>query len=301
MDAAAQGPAILPPVEAPRAPRPFKKLQGPTPFTLVEAIRYYTGTDPDLIWGPFYHRYRFLRKNKNNWEGFSLGAIWNGIPVASQTRPGRIQQFFNWVIGSDPPPTITPAPLRSTSANRMAKPKFVESWQNEVNITDDWSPAQIDFAQWHGRQKHPADYDDEFFRTTYRTLYDSVVGFCGRWFGRGHLEDVKDRDVEVSSWEVPMTEQFIQYARMVAHEDRGYVNWKDVLNDPQHRKWLCVGVFAQIIERKVFNQLLFGAGKAYQNELDRHDSRWLLQEGKPALFYYPCLRIGQQVFALNSR
>ncbi|KAI0388486.1 hypothetical protein F5Y17DRAFT_452602 [Xylariaceae sp. FL0594] len=76
-----------------------------------------------------------------------------------------------------------------------------------------------------------------------------------------------------------MTDQFIQYARLVAHEDHGYVEWRDILDDPVHRKWLCVGIFAQIIERKVFNSLLFGADPEIQAELDRHDSLWLLSEG----------------------
>ncbi|KAI0095836.1 hypothetical protein GGR51DRAFT_544581 [Nemania sp. FL0031] len=173
-----------------------------------------------------------------------------------------------------------PVPRRSTRANKDTEaPKFVQSWQSEVKLAEDWSPAQIDFSEWHGRTKHPADYDDHFFRTTYDALYDAVVGFCDSWFGRIHLDDWRDRDEDVSPWEVPMTDQFIQYARMVAHEDRGYVSWKDILNDPEHRKWLCVGIFAQIIERRIFNQLLFGAGEPYQAELDRHDSRWLLSEG----------------------
>ncbi|KAI1128685.1 hypothetical protein F5Y10DRAFT_291728 [Nemania abortiva] len=271
---------VLPPVEAVRKPRAFQKPQSVAAFTFIEALQYFFGTDPDLIWGPYYQRFRTVRKTRQNWVGFSLGAIWAGIPATSQTRPNSVVRFFNWLTGYDPAPSLTqPMMMPRSSRDKDEQPKFVENWQNEVKIAEDWSPSQIDFEEWFGRTKHPADYDNDFYKTTYEALYSRIVDFCDSWFGRTHLEDWRDKNDDVSPWEVPMTDQFIQYARMVAHEDRGYVNWKDILNDPEHRKWLCVSILAQIIERKIFNQLLFGAGHAYQEELDRHDSRWLLQEG----------------------
>lgn len=230
-----------------------------------------------------------MRKESANWEGFSLGAIWDGIPSASQTRPGRIGRLFNYLIGADPAPKITPAARskRTKGSATPTSPHNQDVWQTVTDFKEDWSPSQIDFTSWYGRLKHPADYDDDFYTTNYKTLYNRLCDFSEQWFGQGiYLEDWRDTEENISTWEVPMTEQFEQYARAVAHEDKGYVNWKDILNDPRHRKWLCVSIFSQIIEKRIFNQLLFGAPDAYQKELDRHDSHWLIQEGKPYFSIY---------------
>ncbi|TGJ85266.1 hypothetical protein E0Z10_g3515 [Xylaria hypoxylon] len=278
----------LPTVEALRAPRTFKKPPPRYNYTLLELIRYYTGNDPDLIWGPFYRKIRAAKHDTTEWEPYNVNQIWDNIPDAAQKRPGSIGRFFNWLFNHDPPPTLTvPKSVKKIKSEKTddtdsypTTPKVIKSWRSEIKIDDDWSPSQIDFTKWYGRLKHPADYDDEFFRNNYRILYERVCEFTETWFGRyAYLEDSRDSKEEISAWDVPLTEQFTQYARVVAHEDRGYVEWKDILNDPVHRKWLCAGIFAQIIERKIFNQLLFGASKEFQDELERHDSHWVLQEG----------------------
>lgn len=276
----------LPPVEAVRVRKTFRRPPTHHSYSLLEGLQYYTGTDPDLIWGPFYERFRVARWERTDWVNFSLGAIWNGIPATAQTRPGKIARAWNWVQGVDPAPTIAHAGRRgrkSTPAIPGSAAKLsagTRSWQDEVGLREDWSPSRVDFTEWYGRERHPVDYNDEYFRTTYRALYDRLCEFGETWFGAGvHLEDWRDSVDEASVWEVPMTDQFVEYAKNVAHEDRGYVNWRDILDDPSHRKWLCIGIFSQIIQRHIFDQLLFGATKGIKGELERHDMRWIEEEG----------------------
>lgn len=170
---------------------------------------------------------------------------------------------------------------KTTTKKQKPTKKKINSWTDEVKFDQDSSPAQIDFTEWFGRYKHPEDYDDFFYRQTYHMLYTTVVDWADKWFANGiNLEDYRDTAADISAWEVPMTDQFIQYARTVVHEDRPYITWKDILSDPTLRKWLCVSIFAQIIERKVFNQLLFGVPEQYEKELDRHDLHWSGEEGK---------------------
>ncbi|KAI1119270.1 hypothetical protein F5Y14DRAFT_397209 [Nemania sp. NC0429] len=282
------GEVTLPSVEAERVPTTTRPPPRQHPYSILEALRYFAGTDENLIWGPYYERFRAAQKERTGWRPWSLGAIWDGIPAASQTRPGRLAQYYNWFTGRDPAPTLTVTPLRMRAAvddqanAGPTTPRAFDFWQQAVSM-DDRSPSQIDFSQWYGREKHPVDYDDDFYTANYRALYERLCDFCETWFGGDvYLQDYRDYDGDddsFSPWEVPMTEQFLQYARMVAHEDAGYVDWKDILNDPAHRKWLCVGIFSQIIERKIFNQLLFGAGPTIQAELDRQDESWVLSEG----------------------
>ncbi|KAI0409404.1 hypothetical protein F4802DRAFT_546474 [Xylaria palmicola] len=271
----------LPPVAAKRPKRKYRRSPTIYTYAVDEALKYYGGVDKDLVWGPFYNSFRELRKRRAQWADFNLGTIWKGIPASTQTRPGVVGRFLNRITRADPPPAITLLP--PTEETRRAEPRAqrsVDSWQEEIRITDDWSPAQINFEQWYGRLKHPTDYNDDFYSKNYDALYQRICDWAETWFGGNvHLEDMGDTPAEASGWEVPMTDQFVQYARMVAREDRGYVEWKDIINDPRHRKWLCVGIFAQIIERRIFNQLLFGVTESYKAELDRHDSRWLDEEG----------------------
>ncbi|KAI0810156.1 hypothetical protein GGR55DRAFT_678753 [Xylaria sp. FL0064] len=276
---------ILPPVVYERLPRKSKRATVHYSYSFLELLNNYTGTDPDLIWGPFYQRFRAARRERSYWTGFSLTAMWDSIPETAQQRPGNIRRFLNWVAGRDPAPTLTlPSPVESDeNGKRPRRSKTrgaVDSWERETGVQHDGSPARIDFAEWYGRFKHPVDYDDDFYRDNYQALYHRVCDLAEAWFGAGvHLEDMRDGKEAISAWEAPMTEQFIQYARVVAHEDRGYVDWKDIMNDPHHRKWLCVGIISQIIERKIFSELLFGASETFRKELERHDEHWLLQEG----------------------
>ncbi|KAI0425364.1 hypothetical protein F5Y09DRAFT_352318 [Xylaria sp. FL1042] len=278
----------LPPVAHKRIPRKSKLSAPYHSYSFLELLKYYTGLDQDLIWGPFYQGVRAARRERTNWDGFTLSAMWDGIPDTAQKRPGNIRRFLNWIACKDPAPTLTP-PSDVESDKRTRRPRAskdsktresADYWEQETGMIDDWSPAQIDFTEWYGRFKHPVDYDDDFYRDNYQALYHRVCDLAETWFGAGvYLEDLQDGEEKVSTWEVPMTEQFIQYARIVAHEDRGHVDWKDIMNDPRHRKWLCVGIISQIIERKIFNELLFGAGDEFRKELERHDEQWILQEG----------------------
>ncbi|KAI1433858.1 hypothetical protein GGR50DRAFT_688030 [Xylaria sp. CBS 124048] len=287
-------PATLPDLVAVRGPRSLVSPPAEQPYSVLDLLQYYSGTDRDLIWGPFYKRFRAARRQKPNWEDFSLEGIWRGIPATAQTRPGVIRRAINWVSGVDPPPTVTPEWERAKVRDRdrrgaARRPKTpmtprrmrpgVDGWQDALPA-DDWSPARVDFTEWYGRYKHPADYDDDFYRTNYAVLYGKLCEFAEKWFGGDvYLEDWRDNSDYHSLWDVPMTEQFIEYARVVAHEDRDYVEWSDMLNDPHHRKWLCVSIISQIMEQRIFDTLLFGADEFFQEELERHDSQWVLLEG----------------------
>ncbi|KAK5630632.1 hypothetical protein RRF57_006347 [Xylaria bambusicola] len=269
----------LPPVEYARTKRTFRRTPQTFAYSFVDVLKYYTVTDPDLIWGPFYKRFRAARHNarnsKSGWVPFGLSTIWSGIPETVQTRPGAIEGLLNWFTGNDPRPhSHRHQAIRRERQNLPTR----LSLGRELNHGSKRLQARRTGA--HRELTSPNDYDDDFYRTNYRTLYNKICEVADVWFGAGvRLEDLRDTKEEISAWQAPMTEQFIEYARLVAHEDSGYVEWNEILNDPRHRKWLCVGILAQIIEKKIFTSLLFGASGVFSAELDRHDDRWVLQEG----------------------
>ncbi|KAI1638386.1 hypothetical protein F4809DRAFT_600598 [Biscogniauxia mediterranea] len=165
-------------------------------------------------------------------------------------------------------------PLNAPNQNQQASGSF----NLIAEAQSDPRPSQIDFAAWFDRATHPRDYDDAYFNENFTILYDRTVQFVRRWF---------DADVNFSQyigannsgWGAPLTEQFIQYSRLVAHEDRPRKTWASIINEPDQRRWLVVGILSQIMEKKIFNELLFGATPFYKEELERSDMLWIRKEG----------------------
>ncbi len=143
-------------------------------------------------------------------------------------------------------------------------------------LFDDPRPAQVDFRCF-GYQKHPENYPDDYYRNLYGLLYNRTVDFAEKWFGD---IDLADPDYTGSPWQLPFNDQFIEYTRLVAHEDRHNGGWPSFLRNARYRKWLVVGILGQIMEKKIFNELLFGASPFWKAELEREDRRLVDIEGK---------------------
>ncbi|KAI0126867.1 hypothetical protein BJ170DRAFT_421669 [Xylariales sp. AK1849] len=130
--------------------------------------------------------------------------------------------------------------------------------------------GQIDFHKDH--QKTPSDY---WFAVRNSELYDLTVWFATDWFG-----DIDfPADYEGFAWLEDFGPQFINYANLVAHEDRTGGDWERMIRDKEMRKWLVVAIIAQIIEKKIFNELLFGATKQQIRELEKQDVTFMNADG----------------------
>ncbi|XXH06164.1 hypothetical protein Hte_012610 [Hypoxylon texense] len=147
----------------------------------------------------------------------------------------------------------------------------------ESELENDVRPSHINVEELLGVPSHPGDYTDEFFETHYKNLYVKTVEFVTKWF---------DCNVDFSRipnsgyvWDINLTPQFIQYSRLVAHEDRNLGGWPIILNHPTQRRWLITGILSQIMERKIFNELLFGADPNLKAELEALDSNHIEDEG----------------------
>ncbi|KAI1768129.1 hypothetical protein GGR53DRAFT_13827 [Hypoxylon sp. FL1150] len=148
-----------------------------------------------------------------------------------------------------------------------------------MELRDDWRPAQIDVEKLLGFREHPGALENVFFETHYLNLYVKTFEFAERWFGNNvTFHNMMDAEF-VWDRESVLTPQFIEYSKLVAHEDRLKGGWPIILNDPRQRKWLITGILGQIMEMKIFNQLLFGADPETQRELDRADSIYIEKEG----------------------
>ncbi|KAK6070162.1 hypothetical protein SCUP515_08646 [Seiridium cupressi] len=144
----------------------------------------------------------------------------------------------------------------------------------------DYRVRRVDFGV---ETPPPQGYEDFWYAENNRKLYDLASEWSETYFARRNLpEKYNDR-----TWFWKLNDQFIQYANLVAHEDSffgpefdGRVDgWEHIVKDRKNRKWLIMGILAQIIEKKIYVELLFGATPEESKQLDQQDSDNISKDG----------------------
>ncbi|KAI1105556.1 hypothetical protein F4804DRAFT_303804 [Jackrogersella minutella] len=232
------------------------------PKGIFEFLFTATFGDPDRRWGPFYKHIRAARK-EGRWREWSIRDIADAVP-------DDLSDDLN----------LRESEI-SSRRNRRSQSISGSRYRLAEELRRDVRPAHIDFEELLERDVHPGDYDDEFYKSHYSNLYNNTVTFATKWFdGNVNLENIQESGQGLNHiWTTPLTEQFLEYARLVAHEDYETGSWPIILNDGTQRRWLIVGILGQIMEKKIFNELLFGADDDIQDELERLDSKWIEKEG----------------------
>ncbi|KAI0137761.1 hypothetical protein F4776DRAFT_108409 [Hypoxylon sp. NC0597] len=242
---------VRPPFYAPEA-RDYPKSFFESFYTLLFG-------DPDRKWGPFRKHVRAAKK-EGRWQEWQMKDIVEAEPEDGDD-------------GSD------------SVSNERDRAKHVRSdrpYRMTEELKKDIRPARIDVEGLMRRNHHAGDYDDEFYQKHWENLYAMTAAWGTKWFdGNISLAYIQGRTEQASNqiWASNLTPQFIEYARLVAHEDLDHQGWPTALNDPVHRRWLTVGIMAQVLEKKIFNELLFGAHEVIEEELKRLDFKWVDKEG----------------------
>ncbi|KAI1205579.1 uncharacterized protein F4807DRAFT_464458 [Annulohypoxylon truncatum] len=213
--------------------------------------------DPDKKWGPFYKHVRAAKK-EGRW------VEWDTTDIVAAEPNDRDD-----VIDPD------------EDSRRMKRSYRTGAYMLDNELRDDVRPAHINVEEILGRATHPGDYDDAFFSRQWRSLYRNTVLFANKWFdARVDLRYITESQQGPNQiWSMLLTEQFTEYSRLVVQEDQKVGGWPAILNEGPQRKWLVVGILAQIMEKKIFNELCFGADELIEKELERLDSLWLGKEG----------------------
>ncbi|KAH8202716.1 hypothetical protein TruAng_003092 [Truncatella angustata] len=129
----------------------------------------------------------------------------------------------------------------------------------------------------------PQGYDDGWFSQNNLVLYELSCKWSETYFAKRNLpESYNDR-----TWFTRLNAQFIQYANLVAHEDIFFGpkfndkvdGWEHIIRDRKNRKWLIVGMLGQIIEKKIYVELLFGATAKEEKHLNQQDNDYIVNDG----------------------
>jgi hypothetical protein len=116
---------------------------------------------------------------------------------------------------------------------------------------------------------------DEWFRDEFERLYDQVANFVDIFFCQ--FQDVS-LESSLSPW-IEMSSEFVRYSMMVAEPDDSLGDWNRILLERNERRYLLVGIFARILESKVFGELLFGASKGQKKQLEQLERSSIEVEG----------------------
>ncbi|KAH9903844.1 hypothetical protein F4778DRAFT_790927 [Xylariomycetidae sp. FL2044] len=226
-------------------------------------------------------------KAKKFWQEWNIDTIQADIkrsmatPVMPKPVPGRKGREATYQAHSFEPTNWMPNDPSHTPP-QAPDVVAVEPFALVPDAINDARPSRIDFREWFGTPGHPSvteGYCDGTLRKMYVTLYQKTTEFSERWFGGVDLNSEASIRPEDSPWQVRQFDQFIEYTRLVAHADKGHAEWRDILGHPRQRRWLMAGMLAQVMEKKIFNQLLFGADDGLKKILDKLDMDTLASEG----------------------
>jgi hypothetical protein len=186
------------------------------------------------------------------------------------------------------------AQMREASGKIPNPPRFTERSLKELRGTKDqpYEPTQLGFApltQFYDEadrqnsrlsRRQRLDSDEEgdripslWFERMSQDLFARVWEFCSETFGADEMDDTKVLEKYYSDdwtleWLDKLPHEFVALASQVARGDRTVVtwskredpnNWEFLFLDKMSRVKLMVGVMAKLLEKNVFNSLLFGA------------------------------------------
>lgn len=141
----------------------------------------------------------------------------------------------------------------------------------------EWRPTRARFEiQWPDGGERGEELDSEWYQMVYTHLYVRVSEVVSKYFGYG---DIKGNGESVWVEGDGLPKQFRWYVAQVAKQDNAVGGWDHLLEKQWHREYLVRGIIGKLLEREVFEELLFGADELQKKMLEAHDELTIHQEG----------------------
>ncbi|KAK0667706.1 hypothetical protein QBC41DRAFT_395267 [Cercophora samala] len=151
-----------------------------------------------------------------------------------------------------------------------------------------WKPTQLEFN--FTKPRDGEEIGNEWFGAVWQDLYLKASHFGEEYFGEGlgfgeevpnggDIGDLKKID-KVWTTGVGGSKNLVWFISQVARQDNGYEGgWDVMLSKAVQRKLLVVGVLGKVLERQVFDDLLFGADQEARDMLEAADKALEASEG----------------------
>ncbi|KAK4658509.1 hypothetical protein QC762_0028690 [Podospora pseudocomata] len=152
-----------------------------------------------------------------------------------------------------------------------------------------WAPTRLRFN--FPMPQDGTETGNEWFGAVWQDLYLKASHFAEEYFGEGlgfgeevpnggNILDVKMIDKVWTTGGVGSTKNLVWFISQVARQDNGFEGgWDVMLSKAVQRKLVVAGVIGKILERQVFDDLLFGADEQSRAMLEASDKALELGEG----------------------
>ncbi|KAJ4137348.1 hypothetical protein NW768_002934 [Fusarium equiseti] len=119
------------------------------------------------------------------------------------------------------------------------------------------------------------DFADEFYEIIFNELYVEIFAIAHSAFHPGDIP----KPPRTSLWLREYPEEFLKYVELVAYPDARAGAWGRLLSDGNERVNLITAIIYQVLDKKVFSALLFGASSGHDEALKKIDTALINVEG----------------------
>ncbi|KAK3984866.1 hypothetical protein QBC44DRAFT_387184, partial [Cladorrhinum sp. PSN332] len=143
----------------------------------------------------------------------------------------------------------------------------------ELGEDDGWRPPRIGvFKEWPGEEE-----EDVWFKNTYNHLFLRVESFTKKYFDLGDIDPHQYHGRYV--WLEDLPNELLGFAKAAARQDNLVGGWDGLLTVSTYRRCLVMAIFAKVLEKYVFDELLFGGRKDQFLMLSSQDESLVGLEG----------------------
>ncbi|KAF8852203.1 hypothetical protein BDZ45DRAFT_116349 [Acephala macrosclerotiorum] len=131
-------------------------------------------------------------------------------------------------------------------------------------------PIQINY------ESHPLeDQSDEWFMGMFKDLYRQIEQFVIKYYA---IHDL-DKGAFYEPWAAGFSPEFIAWAEQIAEPDPSMGGWDNILRNTEQRQWFIMGILMRIIQRKIFDEDLFGSNQQQRELMHGLDRALFAREG----------------------
>ncbi|CZR55342.1 uncharacterized protein PAC_05229 [Phialocephala subalpina] len=123
---------------------------------------------------------------------------------------------------------------------------------------------------------HPLeDQSDEWFMGMFKNLFKQIEKFVCQFYT---IHDL-DKGAFYEPWAAGFSTEFTSWAEQVAEPDPIMGGWDNILRNTQQRQWFIMGILMRIIQKKIFDEDLFGSNQQQQELMHGLDRALFAREG----------------------
>ncbi|KAK4229720.1 hypothetical protein QBC38DRAFT_543118 [Podospora fimiseda] len=143
----------------------------------------------------------------------------------------------------------------------------------ELGADDGWRPPRIGFVkEWPNEED-----EDDWFQHTYNHLFLRIESFTKKYIDVGDIDPRGYHGRYI--WLEDLPKEFLGFVKTAARQDNLTGGWVGLLTVSTYRRCLVISIIAKILEKYIFDELLFGGREDQWRMLSSQDTSLVALEG----------------------